>query len=268
MVYIYVLLLKGDTKGKSKYYIGKTTNPKFRLEKHFSGEGSVWTKKYPPIKVVEFVADCDDYDEDKYTLKYMDKYGIDNVRGGSFTSIDLSDSDIEIIRKMNSSAGGKCFKCGKFGHFAKDCIATDENVEKEICFCFRCGRDGHEEDGCFALTDVDGRPLDEDKEFNKLIGLDNFDDDEFEYEYETKPKKVQVENYIKKKKKEKVCFRCGRQGHFKKDCYATKHVDGSSLVEEEDNYYDDDVCFRCGRKGHYSNACFAKIHVDGYYINN
>ena len=39
MVYIYVLKLKYN-----KYYIGKTTNPNFRLNEHFDSEGSEWTK--------------------------------------------------------------------------------------------------------------------------------------------------------------------------------------------------------------------------------
>ena len=45
MVFIYVLELENK-----KYYIGKTTNPIYRLGKHFNNSGSEWTKKYKPIK--------------------------------------------------------------------------------------------------------------------------------------------------------------------------------------------------------------------------
>lgn len=31
----------------------------------------MWTKEYKPVKVVELLKGCDDYDENKYTLKYM-----------------------------------------------------------------------------------------------------------------------------------------------------------------------------------------------------
>ena len=68
MVFIYVLQLD-----QGKYYVGKTTNHVFRLEKHFSSSGSAWTKKYKPINVLELIPDCDHYDEDKHTLKYMEK---------------------------------------------------------------------------------------------------------------------------------------------------------------------------------------------------
>ena len=49
----------------------------------------LWTTKYKPIKVVELI-EGDNYDEDKYTLKYMEQYGIDNVRGGSFCQIIIT----------------------------------------------------------------------------------------------------------------------------------------------------------------------------------
>lgn len=69
----------------------KTTQHEIRLESHFISNGSSWTKKYIPIKVIELIPDCDDYDEDKYTLKYMQKYGINNVRGGSFVNYQKND---------------------------------------------------------------------------------------------------------------------------------------------------------------------------------
>ena len=72
-MFIYILELE-----QNKYYIGKTTNIAFRLD-HFESNGAAWTRKYKPIQVQSIIADCDDYDEDKYTLKYMEQYGINNV---------------------------------------------------------------------------------------------------------------------------------------------------------------------------------------------
>ena len=76
MVFIYVLKLK-----ENKYYVGKTNNPSFRLDDHFNRNGSKWTQKYKPIRVLKLFKG-DKYDEDKYVQKYMDKYGIKNVRRG------------------------------------------------------------------------------------------------------------------------------------------------------------------------------------------
>ena len=136
MVFIYVLKLKSN-----KYYIGKTNNPDIRLDSHFNSNGSKWTKLYKPIEVSELIPDCDPFDEDKYTLKYMEKEGIDNVRGGSFCQIELSDEQIKLINQMIKGASDKCFNCGESGHFIKDCIESkiqdylkdlnNENIQNE-----------------------------------------------------------------------------------------------------------------------------------------
>ena len=94
MVYIYVLKLEQD-----KYYIGKTDNPNIRLENHFSSNGSEWTKLYKPLKIIEIIPNCDNYDEDKHTIKCMEKYGITNVRGGSFCQIRLGDENINTLKQ-------------------------------------------------------------------------------------------------------------------------------------------------------------------------
>ena len=74
---VYVLLLEN-----SKYYIGYSEEYIFRLKKHFKNQGSLWTKKYPPIGVLEIIQG-DKKIEKKTTLKYMRKYGWENVRGGA-----------------------------------------------------------------------------------------------------------------------------------------------------------------------------------------
>ena len=132
MVFIYALLLHSN-----KFYIGKTNNPNFRIENHFDSNASTWTTKYNPIKVIELIPNCDDYDEDKYTKIYMDKYGIDNVRGGSFVSMKLNQSTRNILKHMNNRTNDKCFKCGKKGHFVSDCRV--KNYEDDINYKkYRC----------------------------------------------------------------------------------------------------------------------------------
>ena len=126
MVYIYILELE-----QHKYYVGKTNNPEFRIESHFDSNGSSWTKKYKPIKLIELINNCDDYDEDKYTRVYMDRYGIDNVRGGSFCKIILSASEKSIINNMKIATNDLCFTCKKPGHFSVDC-PKNSNIEHKI----------------------------------------------------------------------------------------------------------------------------------------
>ena len=104
MVFIYILLLN-----ENKYYIGKTHDPYKRISTHFNSGGSAWTRKYKPVNIECILKDCDSFDEDKYTLKYMEKYGITNVRGGSFVELNFSKETKNHIIRMINSVSNKCF---------------------------------------------------------------------------------------------------------------------------------------------------------------
>ncbi len=113
---VYVLRLITE-----KYYIGKSKNIDKRLSSHFSNNGSAWTKLYKPLEIVEIIKNVDNFEEDKKVKEYMLKYGIDSVRGGTYSKINLSQDEKNFIQKELYTAMDLCFKCGKYGHFIYQC---------------------------------------------------------------------------------------------------------------------------------------------------
>jgi len=214
---IYVLLLEDG-----RYYIGKSTTVDFRLEQHFNGYGSTWTKKYKPIKVVEIIPNSDTFDEDKYTLKYMSKYGIDMVRGGSFCQIELSDQAMQILKQMLTSTNDKCYNCGEIGHYSNKC--PGDNMQIKNVTCYNCGEIGHYSTRCPVHTSDKIQP--------KVI----------------------------------KCKRCGRINHTTDNCYARKHINGSSLCTKNQVTISNFLCRYCQRQ--FSTAKGAVYHENMYCRKN
>ena len=127
MTIVYVLQLTSN-----KYYIGKTDkNMQARFQEHLDGIGSEFTSKYKPTTIVEIVPNTDDFDEDKYTKKYMAQYGIDNVRDGSYTSATLHDYQKKALQTELLTSKNKCFNCEETGHFVNNC-PTKNNKRSEL----------------------------------------------------------------------------------------------------------------------------------------
>jgi len=154
---VYCLELQDDC-----YYIGRTTPSGFvnRIACHDSGEGTAWTILHPFIKVAEVIEDASGFTEDNTTLEYMKKYGIDNVRGGQYTTVTLSTNSKSSIQKAIASAGNQCFICSSDNHFANACPQRRKRKQtRSGRRCSRCRRNTHTAKTCYALTKLDGTVL-------------------------------------------------------------------------------------------------------------
>ena len=118
---VYVLELQGG-----KYYVGITSNLDLRYFQHIDGKGSAWTSKFHPLSIIEKRMTANPFEEDMVTKEYMAKYGIDNVRGGSYVSITLDSVQIESITRELRNVAGYCKNCGDLGHYMKECIKKKE----------------------------------------------------------------------------------------------------------------------------------------------
>lgn len=135
MVLVYALALEND-----KYYIGKVQYDVDRLPDVDIlcklKDGGPWTTTHPPVCVIEYIPGCDDYDQDKYTVMYMERYGIENVRGGSFSKEHIDTSQIQVIRRMIRTAKNQCYTCGKNGHLQREC--SEEKWRQIQRRCYTC----------------------------------------------------------------------------------------------------------------------------------
>lgn len=157
---IYVLSLQ-----QGKYYIGKTTKElQFRIDSHFQNTGSAYTQIYKPLSIIEIFENCDHFDEDKITKQYMAKFGINNVRGGSYCQVNLTEQQLNLLKKEIRMSNDLCLRCGRNSHFVNQCFATydfegnliSQPQQNKVVdtSCSRCGRSDHTADKCYANYNI------------------------------------------------------------------------------------------------------------------
>ena len=300
MVFIYVLSLKND-----KYYVGKTENPKFRLDTHFKNGGCYWTKKYSPVQIIGLFPDCDDFDEDKYTLKYMSKYGVDNVRGGSFCRCDLSIENKNTIDKMISSSNDCCHFCGEKGHFIGNCAnakeknrysnqnkhflhlskeyesadeveieSDDESLSCSYCkksFATYNGVQFHENVHCKVKKNqyCEGDEGDESDEDGEDISPENLEIAFREMDKDDGAYTLDGNTYLwyyDKLYEESDNYIGHRDGTFGNQYGDWRPIKKIKKKKKKQTKKSSSKCHRCGRNGHYKSSCYAKKHIKGFYL--
>ncbi len=192
---------------KNKFYIGRidadgAKTIKDRYHEHEMGVGCEWTRLYRPIKLLEKEMDQDKWDEDNMVLRYMEKYGKENVRGGSYSQIQLTRAQCFALDKKFKSINDVCFTCGSKEHFANACP------------------DKHKQRNEFKAS---GNYKPASKRQSKTMASKPY----------ARPSKSKLDTNIKSKHttSKLVCFRCGRSTHMAYNCKNTTTVDRTKLHE-------------------------------------
>jgi hypothetical protein len=199
--FVYILLCQDH-----KIYVGKSKTHLQTVSQHRQFWTSKWVRKYPLVDVVAGFENCNSFDPDKFVLQAMAEYGIENVRGGSFDVLNLTEEQRHVLLRMIRSSLNKCFLCGMDGHYIADCLGMKE---------FRK-----------TLQQKTPNPKMTWKDYlccSPSNGTKGHDDDSDEED-----KKIEVSLAFLTRERV-TCNRCGRDGHWTAQCYAQKHKDGEDL---------------------------------------
>jgi ssDNA-binding Zn-finger/Zn-ribbon topoisomerase 1/predicted GIY-YIG superfamily endonuclease len=96
--YVYVLKLENN-----KWWVGRTSNLSKGIAIHEEGQGSSWTRENKVLSTEEVIEDGDLI---KITLKYMKKYGWQNIRGTCFNDSYYVYIPKELKLYIKSQEGG------------------------------------------------------------------------------------------------------------------------------------------------------------------
>ena len=123
-MYVYVLKLENN-----KYFVGNTYNPYFSLDtyRNIDNDSNLFTSENKPITICKFISKCNEFDEDKIVKNYMDIYGIDNVRGGTYNKLELTSEEKHFIQKELCSVNDIMNNVGKSVQLEEDNSLNTEN---------------------------------------------------------------------------------------------------------------------------------------------
>lgn len=261
---IYILRLE-----KNKYYIGTTKNVLRRITEHSNGNGAQYTKKYKPVEIEAVHHGCDSYDEDKFVIKYMAKYGINNVRGGSYCSFTLDTNIIRDIEMRIGTATDICFLCGSTKHFARDCpikqLRELSSVNKPVEYCHNCNSIDHKSYECpsdvickkcnktghkaFECT------IDNYQASSQAVSLVNATQKFTEPIITVNKYKIGVDSNISSTSDSTLCYKCNNHGHKSFECPENLCFKCNKSGHLASNCPIGDVCYKCNQVGHRSFDC-------------
>lgn len=256
MVFVYVLKLFDN-----KWYIGKTNNPIERFNSHFNDEGSEWTKKYPIDNFHELIPDCDDFEEQKITLKYMEKYGIDNVRGGPFCQVIFSQEIRQLIQSMINSQNEKCLICGESGHYARNCplknAINNNNNNNNNSSSYINASTSASNSNPYLIPTI-GYVTSSSTPITTITSTPTTSTITTTIIQQQQQSPATTPNSTTRKK------RADSTNNSEETAPKKSRKKSTGNSQEDGKEGEVLTCFRCGRSNHLVTACYAKTHVKGY----
>lgn len=155
---LYLLKLENG-----KYYVGRSEKSSKQLKENIPQPNIEWTKKYLPISIVEVLPMFHPKNEDIYVKSCMKRYGIPNVRGGSYIQMCLTPNTIFSLNsefKDERSYPPFNSQIDSFIDYHNDDYSEDDYSEYEqtyqISRCLRCWKYGHYTKECYSTYDCNG----------------------------------------------------------------------------------------------------------------
>jgi predicted GIY-YIG superfamily endonuclease len=80
-----------------KFYAGASSDPVKAFEECREGLGPAWTRIHRPLHIREVVGVARVDSLDQHVRRWMLQYGVENVRGGSWSGVRLTDKDRQVL---------------------------------------------------------------------------------------------------------------------------------------------------------------------------
>ena len=257
---MYVLELEDN-----KYYVGVSDDPDKRFVDHLNGKGAAWTRRHRPRRILNVMDGGSKFEEDKVTKEYMAKYGIDNVRGGSYVLPTLPSVERKSLKKEIWMANKVCMRCGRPSHFVKDCYAKTDDCGDPIEDAVAVDSNRHK-------FDRNGAPYHPQNSTYRNQGVSappSHAHGHFIQQTIAQLNTIKKDLWIA----EDACMRCGASSHYIRDCYARTDVYGNPIGDAQTaavnrrgsgrGEYAPKRCGRCHRTNHSTSECYASTDTNG-----